>query len=118
MLTDWFFLCKNAFPADNYYMAQKIRKTDLVEQIFQTTNLPKNEISLVIDSLFTEIKDALCSGSTIELRTFGTFETKLRKVKENSRNPKTGEKVKGVSHNVVVFRAGSELQKRIWQMKI
>ena len=99
-------------------MPKKICKVDLVEQIYETTNLPKKDISLVLDSLFSEIKEALCSGSVIELRNFGTFEPRLRKGKANSHNPKTGEKVESMPHYVAAFRPGSELKEKIWKMKI
>ena len=97
---------------------KKIKKIDLVEQIFQNTNLPKNEISVVMDSLFSEIKDALCKGCVIELRNFGTFEPVLRKGRVNPRNPKTGKTVPDIKpHYVASFRAGKELKENLWQMK-
>ena len=84
----------------------KIIKADLVEEVFHTTNLPKNEINTITDALFTEIKNALCNGNSIELRNFGTFEPRLRKGKSNARNPRTGEIVQGETHYVAVFKAG------------
>ena len=104
--------------SDKYYMTKKICKADIVEQIHQTTNLPKKDISLVLDSFFSEVKEGLCSGSVIELRNFGTFEPRLRKGKANSRNPKTGEKVKAEPHYIAAFRPGSELKEKIWKIKI
>ena len=35
-------------------------KADLVEEVFRNTNLPKNEIVQITDSLLEEIKNALC----------------------------------------------------------
>ena len=103
---------------DNINMAQKICKADLIEQVYEATNFPKKEISQIMDSLFLEIKNALCAGSVIELRGFGTFEVKMRKGRENSRNPKTGKKVSVEPHGKAIFRAGSELKQKIWTMKI
>ena len=98
-------------------MGKKITKADLVEQIYQSTNIPKSNISLITDNLLAEIKKALYDGSTIELRKFGTFEPRLRKGRENSRNPKTGKTVKVESHYVVAFRPGKELKETIWNPK-
>ncbi len=95
-------------------MGKKITKADLVEQIYQSTNLPKSSISLITDNLLAEIKNALCDGFTIELRKFGTFELRLRKGRENSRNPKTGKTVKVDPHYVAAFRPGKELKEKIW----
>jgi len=99
-------------------MAEKIKKSDLVEQISSNTNLPRKDISLVLDSFFEEIKNALSAGSVIELRNFGTFEPRLRKGRQNSRNPKTGEKVDVEAHYVAAFRAGKELKEKLCKMKI
>lgn len=97
---------------------EKIKKIDLVEQIFQNTNLPKNEISTVLDSLFSEIKDSLCKGCVIELRSFGTFEPILRKGRVNPRNPKTGKIVPDIKpHYVASFKPGKELKQRLCQME-
>ena len=38
----------------------KIIKADLVEEVYHNTNLPKNEISIITDALFAEIKNGLC----------------------------------------------------------
>ena len=93
-------------------------KADLVEEVFRNTNLPKNEIVQITDSLLEEIKNALCNGSSIELRTFGTFELRLRKGRKNARNPRTGDITPTDPHYVAAFRSGSELKQKLWNLKI
>ncbi len=93
-------------------------KADLVEEVFRNTNLPKNEIIQITDSLLEEIKSALCKGSSIELRTFGTFELRLRKGRKNARNPRTGDITPTEPHYVAAFRSGSELKQKLWNLKI
>ena len=93
-------------------------KADLVEEVFRNTNLPKNEIIQITDSLLEEIKNALCNGSSIELRTFGTFELRLRKGRKNARNPRTGDITPTEPHYVAAFRSGSELKQKLWNLKI
>jgi integration host factor subunit beta len=93
-------------------------KADLVEEVFRNTNLPKNEIVQITDSLLEEIKNALCNGSSIELRTFGTFELRLRKGRKNARNPRTGDITPTEPHYVAAFRSGSELKQKLWNLKI
>ncbi len=99
-------------------MAKKMTKADLVEEVFRNTNLPKNEIVQITDSLLEEIKNALCNGSSIELRTFGTFELRLRKGRKNARNPRTGDITPTEPHYVAAFRSGSELNQKLWNLKI
>lgn len=99
-------------------MAKKMTKADLVEEVFRNTNLPKNEIVQITDSLLEEIKNALCNGSSIELRTFGTFELRLRKGRKNARNPRTGDITPTDPHYVAAFRSGSELKQKLWNLKI
>ena len=99
-------------------MAKKMTKADLVEEVFRNTNLPKNEIIQITDSLLEEIKNALCNGNSIELRTFGTFELRLRKGRKNARNPRTGDITPTEPHYVAAFRSGSELKQKLWNLKI
>ena len=99
-------------------MAKKMTKADLVEEVFRNTNLPKNEIVQITDSLLEEIKSALCNGSSIELRTFGTFELRLRKGRKNARNPRTGDITPTEPHYVAAFRSGIELKQKLWNLKI
>ena len=99
-------------------MAQKKTKSDLVEGIYQNTNLPKKEILMVVESLFEEIKESLCSGSSIELRNFGIFELRTRKQRNNCRNLRTGEQVEMQEHYDAVFRPGKELKEKLWKIKV
>ncbi len=99
-------------------MAQKITKADLINEIYHSTNLPKKDISVIVDSLFSEIKNALCNGKTIELRQFGTFELRLRTGRQNILNPKTGKTASTEPHYVAAFKAGRELKQNLWSLKI
>ena len=99
-------------------MAQKKNKSDLVEGIYQNTNLPRKEILAVVEGLFEEIKDTLCSGSSIELRNFGIFELRVRKARHNCRNLRTGELVDMDSQYDIVFKPGKDLKEKLWKVKV
>ena len=71
----------------------------------------------IVDTLLFEIKEALASGSVIELRGLGTFEVKVRKGRQCARNPRTGETVSVENHGVAVFRPGKELKNRVWDLR-
>jgi Bacterial nucleoid DNA-binding protein len=95
-------------------MAGKVTKAELIEALHAGRTLNRKEIHSLIDALFDEIKGAILSGKTVELRGFGTFEVKLRKGRKRARNPKTGEIVSVEDHGVAAFRPGRELKKAAW----
>ncbi len=96
----------------------KLTKIDLVESVYLNTKVERQQIQLVVDNLFEQIKMSLEDGKTIELRGFGTFEKRLRKGRSKARNPKTGETVSVEPHYVAVFRPGRELKKNIWNLPV
>lgn len=98
-------------------MAGKITKAELIEALHERSSLNRKEIHILIDSLFDEIKKAVLSEKTVELRGFGTFEVKLRKGRKRARNPKTGEIVSVEDHGVASFRPGRELKKASWDLR-
>jgi integration host factor subunit beta len=63
-----------------------------------------------------EIKNALVEQRVIELRGFGTFEVKVRKGRQNARNPRTGEVISVKAHGIASFRAGRELKQSVWNL--
>jgi integration host factor subunit beta len=95
-------------------MAGKITKAELINALHERSSLNRKEIHMLIDSLFEEIKEAILSERTVELRGFGTFEVKLRKGRKRARNPKTGAIVSVEDHGVASFRPGRDLKKRSW----
>ena len=91
-------------------MPNKVTKNDLVDAIYQKTKCEKQVIQSIVDSFLMEVKSSLEEGSTIELRGFGTFESRLRKGRESARNPKTGEDAIIEERNVISFRPAKNLK--------
>ena len=71
-----------------------------------------------MDAFLESLAEELLEGNTIELRGFGTFEPRLRKGRENARNPKTGESLSSAPHYVVAFRSGRELKKSLLELPV
>ncbi|HOV13890.1 MAG TPA: HU family DNA-binding protein [Spirochaetota bacterium] len=71
--------------------------------------LSQKNINLVFDSLFEVLKDNIAKGEHIELRGFGTFESKIREPKK-ALNPRTKETIMVERHAVPIFRPGRELK--------
>lgn len=95
----------------------KITKNDLINSVYKSTDVEKQVVQQVVDSLLLHTREALEKGATIELRGFGTFETRLRKGRSIARNPKTGEKLSVEPHYVAAFRAGQILKDKLWNLK-
>ncbi|AHH08195.1 integration host factor subunit beta [Borrelia anserina] len=100
----------------------KITKSDIVDQISLNIKngnerLEKKYIRLVVDAFFEELKNSLCLNKVIEFRSFGTFELRKRKGRQNARNPQTGEYVNVDDHYVAYFRPGKDLKERVWSIK-
>ena len=97
-------------------MFAKLSKAEIVKNINESTGIPAANVLRIINAFFDEIKDGMKDDRIAELRGFGTFETKVRKGKENARNPKTGESCSVESHKVVKFYPGKELKDYIWNV--
>ena len=95
---------------------KKYTKADLIDSINQKTGMNRDEIRDVVDRFVDEIKNALVEQRVIELRGFGTFEVKIRKGRQNARNPRTGEVISVKSHGTVSYRAGRELKQAVWNL--
>jgi integration host factor subunit beta len=98
--------------------SKKITKNDLLESVHAKTKLDKDVVQRTVESLFEQLKESLKDGCTIELRGFGTFEPRLRKGRENARNPKTGQTLNVASHYVVAFRSGRELKNALLSLPV
>lgn len=98
---------------------KNITKNDLADGILDNMNIDEDRQTVlkIVDALLNEIKENLAEGNSIELRGFGTFEPKLRKGRENARNPKTGESISFEQHYTACFRAGQDLKDKLKKLK-
>ena len=97
-------------------MQEKLTKAAIIENLHNKLGYNKDQIHVVIDELFEEIKDGLKDSRVIELRGFGTFEVRIRKGRAKARTPKTGEVVAVERHGVAIFRPGKELKDFVWDI--
>ncbi len=56
-----------------------MRKDDLIRVISDQTGLTRHDVRIVIESLFSVIKDQVTQGDYVTIRGFGTFFQKVRK---------------------------------------
>jgi integration host factor subunit alpha len=94
----------------------KLTRAELIGHIGERFKLNKNEVNLLLELIFDDIKKALAVGRIVELRSFGTFEIHVR-AKRKARNPKTGERLVTEERGAVFFRPGREMKELVKKAK-
>lgn len=86
-----------------------MNKSELIKTLADQSDVSMDEATLVVNTFFDCMKDALLQGDRVEIRGFGSF-----KVKEYGayagRNPRTGDRVEVSPKRLPFFRAGKELK--------
>ena len=86
-----------------------MNKSELIKTLAEQSDISMDEATLVVNTFFDCMKEALLQGDRVEIRGFGSF-----KIKEYGayagRNPRTGEKVEVQPKRLPFFRAGKELK--------
>jgi len=85
-------------------------KAQIIERVSeQVTGLTKRQAEIVVNTIFNSIRQSLQRGDKTEIRGFGSFRLRSRRMKEG-RNPKTGATVSVPAKKVPFFKAGKELK--------
>ena len=85
-------------------------KAQIIEKVAeQVSTLTKRQAEIVVNTLFNSIRNSLQKGDKTEIRGFGSFRLRARRMKEG-RNPKTGATVSVPAKKVPFFKAGKELK--------
>lgn len=85
-------------------------KAQIIEKVSeQVSLLTKRQAEIVVNTLFNSVRDSLHRGDKTEIRGFGSFRLRNRRMKEG-RNPKTGATVSVPAKKVPFFKAGKELK--------
>ncbi|OFW98895.1 MAG: integration host factor subunit alpha [Alphaproteobacteria bacterium RIFCSPHIGHO2_12_FULL_66_14] len=89
-----------------------ITRADLSESVFQEVGLSRNESSDLVETILSEVVEALARGESVKISSFGSF-TVRDKGQRIGRNPKTGQEVPILPRRVLVFRASNVLKSLI-----
>ncbi|HYM37853.1 MAG: integration host factor subunit beta [Nitrospirae bacterium] len=85
-------------------------KAQIIEKVSeQVSLLTKRQAEIVVNTIFNSVRDSLHRGDKTEIRGFGSFRLRSRRMKEG-RNPKTGATVSVPAKKVPFFKAGKELK--------
>ena len=88
-------------------------RSELIQIIAdENPHLYQRDVERIVNTVFSEITEALAKGDRVELRGFGAFSVKLRNARMG-RNPRTGEPVKVGSKAVPFFKTGKLLRDRL-----
>ena len=91
-----------------------MNKTELTAKVAEKTGLTKEQSANAVNAVFASMTDALAQGDKIQL--VGTFAVKYRAEKE-SKNPRTGEKIKVPATYRPAFSAGKSLKETVAKYK-
>ena len=80
-----------------------MRKADLVSKISEETKVPKVDVLVTLEHLFTEIKESLASGENVYIRGFGSFVLKKR-AKKIGRHIKENRPIEIPEHFIPSFK--------------
>ena len=89
-----------------------LTRMDLSEAVFREVGLSRNESSQLVESVLDHISDALVSGESVKISSFGTFSIRDKNARVG-RNPKTGEEVPISPRRVLTFRPSHLMKERV-----
>ena len=89
-----------------------MRKADLINNISDKTGIPKVDVLVTLETMFTEIKSSLASGENLYVRGFGSFIVKKRAAKIG-RNIKKNVAVQIPEHFIPAFKPAKEFMKDV-----
>ena len=89
-----------------------LTRMDLSEAVFREVGLSRNESADLVEDVLQRISDALVSGDTVKISSFGTFSVRSKTARVG-RNPKTGEEVPITPRRVLTFRPSHLMKDRV-----
>ena len=89
-----------------------LTRMDLSEAVFREVGLSRNESAQLVESVLKHMSDALASGESVKISSFGTFSIRDKNARIG-RNPKTGDEVPISPRRVLTFRPSHLMKDRV-----
>ena len=89
-----------------------MNKGDLIDKIAKDAGVTNAQAGDALEAVLKGVTQTLGKGGRVTLVGFGTFSVSKRKARIG-RNPRTGKEIKIKAKNVVKFKAGKELAKKV-----
>lgn len=87
-------------------------KTEIVNEITNTTGINKTSVLAIVEGLMSAIKDSLAHGENVYLRGFGSFIVKQR-AEKTARNISKNTTIIIPAHNIPLFKPSDSFKERI-----
>ena len=92
--------------------AGKLTRVGLVKHLVDRLGYTKKDATLLVNTFFRSMTEALLSGEGVELRGFGSFRVRSR-APRMGRNPRNGQPVHVPAKQVVYFKIGKEMRDKL-----
>jgi integration host factor subunit beta len=92
-------------------------RADLTEEVYQAIGISLKESDAIVCAIFDSIVRALRSGNKVEIRGFGTFQTRQRSARIG-RNPKTGARVEVPAKRIPFFKPSKEVRELVDSLNV
>ena len=89
-----------------------MNKTELINAIAAEAKLTKVQAKAALEATLNAIEGTQVKGDKVALIGFGTFSIQKKAAREGV-NPSNGKKIQIPAKNVVKFKAGAELAKKV-----
>ena len=89
-----------------------MNKAELIDAIAAGSGLTKADSRRALDAFVEATENALKKGDRVALVGFGSFGVNKREARKG-RNPQTGKEINIPAKNVVKFKAGSDLTRKV-----
>lgn len=90
-----------------------MKRSDVIRTLqVQFKNMRASDATAMLDCVVDEMKSAVAHDDRIEIRGFGTFQSRKRATR-NGYNPSTGETIKLDVNKTVLFKPSRELTKKM-----
>ncbi|MGQ7791511.1 integration host factor subunit alpha [Faunimonas sp. B44] len=89
-----------------------VTRADLAEAVYRRLGLSRAESATMVEMVLQEICDAVVSGETVKLSSFGSFLVRDKGLRIG-RNPKTGREVPIPPRRVAVFKPSNIMKQRV-----
>ena len=87
-------------------------RSELIKEVSESLDITKKQATILVNTIFNSIIDALANGDKVEIRNFGSFRVKIRSARMG-RNPRTGESVPVPKKRIPFFKPGKELKQLV-----
>lgn len=92
--------------------SKTLTRQDISEALYRQIGLSKHESAIMLESVLTQISNALINGESVKLSSFGTFYPRQKKERVG-RNPKTGVAATINARRVITFKPSKLMKERI-----